>query len=311
MFLLALCALPVQAQVAAPELLSPVRDSYPQLSPDGARLVFQSNRDGSNQLWLMNRDGSGLRQLTHLPGEGAETPKWSPDGGLIAYAAYLGAGNNDVFVMNPDGSGTRQVTHGQGYDDHPHWTADGNRLVFNSDRETPDPTAPWERRWHDIWSVAVDGSDLQRHTRCRTACTYGSLSPDGAWLLYRQVDDSVGLNWVMEAGQRNSEIYLARADGSEPRVLASHPAFDGWPGWSPDGAWIAFASNRGSLPRSAQLWRVRPDGTGLQQLTFGDFGHVQPSWSADGSLVTAFRFQETDQAEHGGIAIIPVSLPAH
>jgi len=256
---------------------------------------------------MMNRDGQGLVQLTDLPGEGAETPVWSPDGAWIAYAAYLGENNNDVFLMRPDGSRPTQVTFGPGYDGHPHWSSDSRRIVFNSDRDTPDHTVPWNERWHDIWSVNSDGSDAIKHSNCRSVCTYGSLSPDGQKVLYRKVDVAPGLNWELLAIEKNSEIYLAERDGSQPRVIASHPAFDGWPQWSPDGQWIVFASNRAGPALTGQLWTVKPDGSGLQQLTFGDWGHAQPSISADGKALLAYRFQEHPDHEYGGIVLI--SLP--
>ena len=294
----------VLAEDAQTRLINPVRDSYPQISPDGQYIVFQSNRDGSNQIWLMQRDGSDLRQLTHAAGEGAETPGWSPDGQFIVYAAYLAEGNNDVFIMRPDGSDQKQISNGPGYDGHPHWSADGQRIVFNSDRDTPEPDAAWHLRWHDIWSVAPDGSGATKLTNCKSTCTFGSVSPDGSQLLYRRVDNSPGLNWVLEAGDRNSEIYVVPLSGGEARNLSAHPAFDGWPQWSPDGQWVVFASNRTGPPLTGQVWLVRPDGSDLQQITQGSWAHVQPSFSPQGGSILVYRHVETDEGESGSIVEI-------
>lgn len=306
-----LIALPLFAADPPVDRLFQVRDLYPHLSPDGTRIVFQSNRSGNNQIWLMNRDGSGLLQLTDVPGQGAETPVWSPDGRMIAYAAYLGENNNDVFVMNPDGTVNTQLTSEPGYDGHPHWSADGQRIVINSDRDTPDHSAPWNKRFHDIWSIRADGNDPRKHTACSGVCTYGSFSPDGQHVLYRKVDANPGLNWSLEAIEKNSEIYIADLDGSNARVLASHPAFDGWPLWSPDGKWIVFASNRAGPALTGQLWMVKPDGSGLKQLTHGDWGHAQPSFTTDGKALLAYRFQEFPDHEYGGIVYIALSASTH
>jgi len=294
------------AVAADPVQVSQVKDSYPDLSPDKSRIIFQSNRSGNNQIWIMNVDGTAPQQLTHVPGDGAETPRWSPDGSQIVYAAYLEDGNNDLFLMQPDGSGQTQVTFGPGYDGHPHWTADGSRIVFNSDRDTPDPEASWGKRWHDIWSIKTDGSNPVKHTNCQSVCTYGSLSPDGSQVLYRKVDKTPGLEWDLTAIESNSELYLAQSNGSAARLLAAHPAFDGWPRWSPDGQWVIFASNRAGPALTGQLWRIKPDGSQLQQITSGNWGHAQPSFSRDGTVVLAYRFQEQPDSEYGGITIIPV-----
>jgi TolB protein len=306
--LLALLAPSVLAAGSPATQMSEVKDMYPEQSPDGSRIVFQSNRDGSNQVWLMNSDGTGVRQITRVPGEGAETPVWSPDGRHIAYAVYSDEGNNDVWVMDAEGAHAVQVTDGPGYDGHPHWTADGSRIVFNSDRATPDHSAPWNERWHDIWSIRPDGSDAQKLTDCRAVCTFGSLSPDGRQLLFRKVDSNGGLDWSLETIEKNSEIYLMELEGNEMRLLASHPAFDGWPLWSPGGDWIVFASNRAGPALTGQIWLIRPDGSGLRQITSGAWGHAQPSFTADGRALLAYRFQETADWEYGGITLIP--LPA-
>ena len=106
-------------------------DLYPSVSPDGKRLVFHSNRLGRNQLFLADLDGRNLR---HLASDDARiTPMWSPDGERIAYVAFV-AGQLDVFVMSADGSGARRLTDHAGADIHPHWSADGTRIFFNSDR---------------------------------------------------------------------------------------------------------------------------------------------------------------------------------
>src|SRR6266542_2524625 len=90
-------------------------DGFPALSPDGTRVVFDSNRlrvEGepfnTSDLFLMNADGTGQ---THLIRGSSAT--WSPDGKMIAYhASASGNGqpikpdpgaatnDNDIFVMN-------------------------------------------------------------------------------------------------------------------------------------------------------------------------------------------------------------------
>src|SRR6185312_7751511 len=62
----------------------------------------------------------------------------------------------------------------------------------------------------------------------------------------------------------NSDIFLADADGTRIRPLVPDPALDYNASFSADGHWIVFTSHRAG---SADIWRVHPDGNGLQRLT--------------------------------------------
>lgn len=290
---------------AAGERLINTRDSYPSLAPDGVTLVFQSNRNGSNQLYAMNLEDNRVVPLTDFA-RGAETPVFSPDGRRIVFAAYVDEGNNDVFVMNADGSDLKQLTHGPGYDGHPHWSFDGQRIVFNSDRTTPDAGASWGDRWHEIFSMKTDGSDVRQHTRCQAVCTFGSISPGGDRVLYRKVIPGPGQNWNLDAIQKNSEIFVSDLAGSKEINLTNDAAFDGWPAWSPDGTKIAFASNRSGPALTGQIWLMNADGSGVRQLSQGGWSHVQPAWTFDGRRIVAYQNQETRDYEFGSVVRISI-----
>lgn len=63
-----------------------------------------------------------------------------------------------------------------------------------------------------------------------------------------------------------SELYIANADGTdETKLLGDDSAFDYHATFSPDGEWISFTSERGGDGNS-DLWRVRADGSGLEQV---------------------------------------------
>src|SRR5579864_3851035 len=61
-----------------------VNDSDPEWSPDGTKIVFDSNRVGNQQIFVMNADGSGVTRLTNNSSF-EENPDWSPDGSKILF----------------------------------------------------------------------------------------------------------------------------------------------------------------------------------------------------------------------------------
>jgi len=84
---------------------SPAKDLDPDWSPDGSRLVFQSNRRDRNwDLYTILADGSGLERLTGSPA--AEwAPAWSPDGSEIAFTiARYSSEWEDIAVLHLDSS---------------------------------------------------------------------------------------------------------------------------------------------------------------------------------------------------------------
>ncbi len=283
--------------------ITKVVDAYPMLSPDGSRIVFQSNRTGNFELYTAKPDGSDLVQLTKTPYDEG-TPIWSPNGTLLTYGAEID-GNADVFVMNADGTGVRRLTDHPGDDSHPHWSPDGSRIVFNSARTTPDLKVLWARQWHEVFSVRLDGSDLRQLTNCKILCTYPVMSPDGQMIAYRKLTNDPGFSWELTSIPRNSEVFVANVDGSKDINISRSAGFDGWPMWSPDGKWVLFSSNRNGPALIGQLFIARPDGTDLRQLTFGTESLVQPSWSADGKQIYAAQYS-TDE-ETASVVVLDAS----
>jgi Tol biopolymer transport system component len=77
-------------------------------------------------------------------------------------------------------------------------------------------------------------------------------------------------------------LFIAAADGSEERPLLASPDVDYNPAWSPDGAWLAFTSERNG---SADLYRVRPSGADLERLTDSPAFDDQAAFSPDGRRI--------------------------
>ena len=83
-----------------------VIDSYPMFSPDGKKIVFESNRSGNFEIYTINTDGSDIKQLTHDTSFDG-TPAWSPDGKSIVFASERDK-DPEIYIMNADGSNQKE-----------------------------------------------------------------------------------------------------------------------------------------------------------------------------------------------------------
>jgi Tol biopolymer transport system component len=88
---------------------------------------------------------------------------------------------------------------------------------------------------------------------------------------------------------RNADIYVMNADGSDLRRLTDDPAFDGDPAFSPDGQRIAFRSQRDG---NNEIYVMNADGTGLVRLTFDPADDLGPVWSCDGQQIAFISNRE-------------------
>jgi TolB protein len=304
---IALCQVQGNALTTGPRRLTKIINSYPAPSPDGGRVVFQSNRTGVFQIYSMKADGTDLRQLTSLQ-DASYGPSYSPDGKLIAFA-HGSNSNSNIYVMSADGAGPHSLTTDGLDNSHPHWSPDGRRIIFNSSRTTPpNDRANPAKEQDDIFSVALDGSGLRQHTRCNAICTYAFFSPDMKQIVYRKVTNTPGLNWDLGEATGNSEIAVANEDGSDQRILTNNAAFDGWPTWSPDGKHIAFASNRLGPANHGQIFVMSPDGVSPRQISTLPGSYVQPFWSADGQQIYAYEATEIGDDEWGDVVVFKIDL---
>lgn len=96
-------------------------DLAPIFSPDGKRIVFESNRDGNSEIYVMNVDGSNQRNISNSPSTNDQGPIWSPDGKQVLF--YSGrAGNWDLFLVSADGQNLVNLTNTPNIDEQePSW----------------------------------------------------------------------------------------------------------------------------------------------------------------------------------------------
>ncbi len=293
------------AQQKLPKRITNISDGYPMQSPDGSKIVFQSNRTGNYDIYVMNSDGTGLMQLTKDPAPD-NSPAWSPDGRKIVFASERNGKENDseVYIMNADGSNQQRLTNQIGDDSHPKFAPDGKYIIFNSARSTPDLKAPWPEQWIEIFIMDTAGKNIRQLSSFKTISTFPSISPDGKKILYRKVVNAPAFNWDLSVNvrNRNSEVYVMNFDGTNDINISNSAAFDGWPAWSHDGNLIVFASNRTGPAGVGHVFVADAGGKNLRQVSNGSGGFVQPSFSADNRQVIAAQYWEDGNFEYGNLA---------
>lgn len=100
----------------------------------------------------------------------------------------------------------------------------------------------------------------------------------------------------------NSDIFVIQADGSGMVNLTNHPAWDGTPAWSPDGARIAFTSDReGDRP---QIYVMNADGSDVVRLTVSEGLDMMPAWSPDGQKIAFVSTRPYTLTVEGGRLMI-------
>lgn len=159
--------------VIEPFIVSSLRDSDPQFSPDGTRIAFESERSGeAREIWVAQADGSNPVQMTNKFGRTQGTPRWSPDGRWIAFDSQAMDGHWDIFVMDATGSAPRRITGGPSNQHTPSWSHDGRWLYFRSDRTGR----------AEIWRAPLSGEPQEQVTKSGGYTAYESV--DGQTLFY-------------------------------------------------------------------------------------------------------------------------------
>ena len=278
-------------------------DKAPAWSPDGQRIVFESDRNGDYEVYIMSSDSSNLINLTQSVGDD-KAPAWSPDGQRIAFVSNRD-GNWEVYVMSSDGSNLTNLTQSAGDDRSPVWSPDGQRIAFVSNRNGDYK--------NEIYVMGSDGSNLINLTPSAYEDVVARApvwSPDGqsiAFDIFLDVDyevsviDSDGNNFTnltRSAGDDRSpvwspdgqriafvsnrdgdyEIYVVDSDGSNPTNLTQNVSNVWSPAWSPNGQRIAFVSN-------GEIYVIDSDGSNLTRLTQNAGAEGSPAWSPNGQRI--------------------------
>ena len=252
--------------------------SDPRISPDGKTIVYvrnfmdvMSDRRRSN-LWTVRTDGGDHRPLTTGLANDA-SPRWSPDGKRLLYAASAD-GSTQLYVRWMDTGQTARLTQLTSSPSGLAWSPDGRQVAFSMlARERPEkfvklPKKPEGATWAEE-AVAIDK------------------------LIYRR--DGSG---YVEDGFRH--IFVVSADGGTPRRVTSGAFHHGGaPSWTPGGEALVFSANRHDDweldPQNSEIYELRLADGGLRALTDRQGPDASPVVSPDGKRVAYLGFDDRYQ----------------
>ena len=225
-------------------------------SPDGQRLVFQSEREPGNPFY----------QIYALDFASGDTKRISPGHGKTTCSFFRPGSDQILFASTHHDPASQQLQK-----DELDFRASGKerRYAWDYDPE------------FEIYAFAEKTGTLTRLTNARGYDAEGSYSPDGQWIAFSSMRDAY--NRTLSPGEQKQlavdpsyfgEIYIMRADGSGQRRLTTKVGYDGGPFFSPDGKRIVWRhfDEQGLI---ANVWTMNLDGTDARQIT--DFASM--SWA--------------------------------
>ncbi|GAM99228.1 acylamino-acid-releasing enzyme [alpha proteobacterium U9-1i] len=276
--------------------------TQPVWSPNGRAIAYAANENNRNELRVFYLDTQRSATIARLAG-GPANLTWSPDGSSLAFQMFTEAddsrgprmpdrpdgaewapparvlertqiradgqgflpnGSIQIYVVPADGGAPRQLTYGEANQNgRMSWTSDGRRLIFAANAEEGFERQPNES---DVYSLDIGSGAIRRLTTRDGEEGSPILSPDGRRMAYVGFDDR-------RQGYQVTELYVANADGSNPRSLTASLDRDVQaPQWAGNGTLYFLFVDQGitKLGRiSANGGRVETVLTGIGGVTFG------------------------------------------
>lgn len=235
-------------------------DMQPRYSPDGASIVFTSDRAGGDNLWLMDRNGGGPKQLTQEDFRLLNDPVWHPNGRYVAgrkhFTTRRSLGTGEIWFYDIDGGEGVQVVKRANEDyqkelGEPAFSADGKYLYYTQNSTPGNRFAYAEDVNGQVFAIKRVELASGETTTAVTG-PGGSVrptpSPDGRYLAFiRRLRTATALKtalYTQDLMSGESKLLYADLDRDMQETWAVnglYPRLD----WMPDGKSIVFWAGGG------------------------------------------------------------------
>lgn len=188
------------------------------------------------------------------------TGEWGYFDSRIAFISN-GSGNKEIYISDFDGEDAKRFTHHNSITLFPAWSSDAKKLAYTS----------YARRGADLFIHPISGQgDV-------AVISKTGINSTPAWMPGKR--DMLAATFSFTGDQ---DIYLISSSGAVARKLTDKWGIDTSPAFSPDGASMAFVSDRSGSP---QVYIKNMESGQVRRLTFQGGYNTQPSWSPRGDFI--------------------------
>lgn len=263
--------------------------SNPVWSPDSKQIAYtrcalydktKGEKASTCELFVMDAATRAVRQLTDNAVYDGQ-PTWSPTGTQIAYRREeVAAGEpnrvtTSLRVIDGDGTHEREVYPCPVACNTPAWSPVEDRLAFQM------AVSPAVEAASAVFTVRLNGSDLQQLTDGAAAVWKPRWSPDGRQIVFRQASDPA--LWLIDVDRRQmTALTVKEARGPDEPIF------------SPDGTGVAFSAYDNAKGKRL-FWLNFTEGV-VKPLLQADADYPpdmqEPDWSPDGKAIVFSAFYE-------------------
>ena len=231
-------------------------------SQNGTIVWLAKNGSLRSSIELLDRGGV-TRRVIGPPEDGVAHQYWapriSPDGRYAAAEHHLGQGGGDIYMFDlASGAQRRETFDASNHSGFVAWSPDGKRIAFNTTRNGGG----------NILIKTVGAADERVGTDAVNSSWPSDWSRDGKSILFDR-----------PSAKTQSDVWLLPADGGAPKPLLASPANEMQAVFSPDGKWIAYASDEENGVYNVY---VRPFPLTAEQWKISEAGGEGPRWRPDG-----------------------------